>query len=235
MRLIVGPLPPAVYWRRRVVIVGALLVVLLIVVYSCANASDASGRKRVLSPSIGSAPSASRPVSRPPVSPSASVADPGEDTPVDPDPGADGTPGPAESVDQAGTAAGTGPCTDAEMTVTAAADPASAARAVPVKFTLRIKNVATRSCARDVGADLQELYLLDTAKQKVWSSDSCDAVHGTDVRTFRSGDVADFFVTWNGRTNQAGCTNQPFPPAGGYQLVGRLATKLSEPALVTRA
>ncbi|MDT4988542.1 MAG: hypothetical protein QOI74_2636 [Micromonosporaceae bacterium] len=234
MRLIVGPLPPAVYWRRRVVIVGALLVLLLIVVYSCANVSDASGRKRVLSPSIGSSPSASRPASTSPVSPSAGVAGPDADPPIDADPGTDGTPDPAGSADPAGTTAGTGPCTDAEMTVTAAADPASAARAALVKFTLRIKNIAARSCTRDVGADPQELYLQDTAKQKVWSSDSCDPAHGTDVRMFRPGDVAEFYVTWSGRTNQAGCADQPFVAAGGYQLVGRLATKLSEPTLVTR-
>jgi hypothetical protein len=115
------------------------------------------------------------------------------------------------------------------MAVAAVADPASAARATTVKFTLRIKNTSNRSCVRDVGADPQELYLQDAAKVKVWSSDTCDTLHTRDVRTFKPGDEAEFYVVWNGRTNNTGCTNQQPPAAGRYQLVGRLATKLSEP------
>ncbi|HEX7744092.1 MAG TPA: hypothetical protein VF462_02355, partial [Micromonosporaceae bacterium] len=35
MRLTVGPLPPAVYWRRRAVVLGAILLFVLVLMYSC--------------------------------------------------------------------------------------------------------------------------------------------------------------------------------------------------------
>ncbi len=125
---------------------------------------------------------------------------------------------------------GTGPCTDGEIAVTAVPQTSSAARGTFVKFTLRIKNISTRSCTRDVGADAQELFLQDTGKTKVWSSDACDALHGNDVRTFGPGIEFEFFVTWDGKATNGGCANRQPPPAGKYELVGRLATKLSEPA-----
>jgi hypothetical protein len=115
------------------------------------------------------------------------------------------------------------------LAIAAVADPASAPRAAAVKFTLRIKNTSNHTCVRDVGAEPQELYLQDAAKVKVWSSDTCDPLHTIDVRTFKPGDEAEFYVVWNGRTNNTGCTNQQPPAVGRYQLVGRLATKLSDP------
>src|SRR3712207_1808921 len=45
MRMTVGPLPPAVYWRRRALVLGAVLAVLLVLVYSCSSGSnDGDGR-----------------------------------------------------------------------------------------------------------------------------------------------------------------------------------------------
>jgi hypothetical protein len=46
---------------------------------------------------------------------------------------------------------------------------------------------------------------------------------------FRPNDVAEFYVVWNGRTNNGSCDGQP-PAAGTYRLVGRLAGKLSPPS-----
>ena len=40
MRLTVGPLPAAVYWRRRAVVVGAILLFLIVMMYSCANPGE---------------------------------------------------------------------------------------------------------------------------------------------------------------------------------------------------
>ena len=37
MRLTVGPLPSAVYWRRRAVVLGALLLLVIVLVYSCSG------------------------------------------------------------------------------------------------------------------------------------------------------------------------------------------------------
>ncbi|HEV7897637.1 MAG TPA: hypothetical protein VGP31_07335 [Planosporangium sp.] len=117
------------------------------------------------------------------------------------------------------------------MSVTAVTEAATVGQGAYVKFTLRIKNVSNRSCTRDVGADAQELYLQD-ARAKVWSSDACDALHGTDVRTFRPGIEAQFWQVWDGKATSAGCADRKAPPSGRYELIGRLATKLSDPVAV---
>jgi hypothetical protein len=222
MNLTVGPLPPAVYWRRRAVMAGTLLLLVIVLVYSCSGRSgtaQSSGRTAAVpaSKTPTSTPTAS--ASTPVFTPSGAISQP----PGDPDPPASDPPASNQP------AVATGPCTDAEMTVTAIPEVASAARGTFVKLTLRIKNISDRTCTRDVGADAQELYLQDAAKAKIWSSDACDATHGTDVRTFKPAIEAEFFVTWDGRTTTGGCANRPFPAAGKYQLVGRLAAKVGEP------
>jgi hypothetical protein len=108
--------------------------------------------------------------------------------------------------------------------------PASAKLQQPVRITFKIKNISNRACTRDVGADPQELYI-QQGSTKVWSSDACDAAHGTDVRTFDPGVETTFAVLWDGRRTDAGCgSSRPWAVAGSYQVVGRLATKLSDPA-----
>jgi hypothetical protein len=230
MRLTVGPLPPAIYWRRRAAILGILLLIVLLVFYSCSNASGATRKKRVFTPTTGrpSSPTASatQPAYTPPGGGLPSQSQ-GDDPPASPAPDQSNAPVGGSAGDAS---AQIGPCSDGELTLTAVAEPASAARAAFVKFTLRIKNTSSRSCTRDVGADPQELYLQDDAKSKIWSSDACEPLHGTDVRTFKPGDVAEFYVVWNGKATNAGCTNQQPPPTGKYQLVGRLSTKLSDPS-----
>jgi hypothetical protein len=227
MRLTVGPLPPAVYWKRRAAILGILLLLVLLVSYSCSNVSGAARGKRVFTPTTGSPPAPTASATQSAYTPPSGLPSQAQGPPAD------------SGSDQSNTSAGgsttdtstqTGPCTDGEVTLTVAPEPASVARAAFVKFTLSIKNTSTRSCTRDVGADPQELYLQDDAKSKIWSSDACDPVHGSDVRTFKPGDVAQFYVVWNGKATNAGCTNQQPPPAGRYQLVGRLSTKLSDPS-----
>src|SRR5262245_65486520 len=41
MRLTVGPLPPAVYWRRRAVVLGGILIIILMMFYIFGNAGEA--------------------------------------------------------------------------------------------------------------------------------------------------------------------------------------------------
>jgi hypothetical protein len=143
------------------------------------------------------------------------------------DGGASSSPTPAATL----AAVQTGPCTDAEMAITPVPELATARRGAAVKFTLRIRNVSSRTCARDVGADMQELYL-QQGGVKVWSSDACDPRHGNDVLTFGAGHDAAYYVIWNGKSTDQGCANPP-PPAGTYQLVGRLGTRVSDPVNFT--
>src|SRR5690348_2708657 len=73
MKLTVGPLAPAVYWRRRVLVIAGLLVVVLAIVYACrgATASSAEGQ-RPAAVTTGTTPPP-QPTSQPPsISPSPS-------------------------------------------------------------------------------------------------------------------------------------------------------------------
>lgn len=219
MKLTVGPLPPAVYWRRRAVVLGALLVTLFLLVYSCSGAkpSDASNTP-------GAGQLSSQPAGSP--SPTAAVSSTplltptiGTPPPTDPFPGTSESPIPP---------AATGQCTDAEMSVVPVPEAATVRQGLPLKISLKIKNISNRTCTREVGATAQELYI-QQGTTKMWSSDACDALTGSAVRTFPPGLEIEAYVPWNGRATSQGCANRPWAPIGTYQVFGRLATKFSDP------
>lgn len=217
MRLTVGPLPAAVYWRRRAFVLGGLLLTVFVLMYSCSGGAKSAGPGTAAS---GAAtPSASSSLLRPTID--------GSDEPESASAAASAA-GSASAEPSPGSVA----CSDADLSVVAAADATSIAQGAYVKFTLKIKNVSSRTCTRDAGADAQELYLQDAASTKMWTSDACDAPHGTDVRAFPPAIEYAYFVWWNGRTSSTGCTNRPLPAKGTYLLVGRLATKFSEPVQI---
>jgi hypothetical protein len=225
MKLTVGPLPPAVYWRRRVAIAGTLLLLAIGLFYACSNNSGGSPGKNAQRSSAGPTPASPLPTS---ASPSRPGFTPAAGFPVQDGDGGDQQPT-AQATPSEPPAAPSAPCTDAEISVTAVTEAASVPPGSFVRFTLRIKNLSSRPCTRDVGADAQELYLQDAAKTKVWSSDTCDARNGTDVRTFGPGIETEFWQLWDGKASNAGCADRKPPPAGKYELFGRLATKLSGP------
>jgi hypothetical protein len=108
--------------------------------------------------------------------------------------------------------------------------------------TISIKNMSRRTCARDIGADMQELRLIDDAGRLVWSSDDCNANRGRNLQSFAAGRQVSYTLTWNGRRSRTGAgattcvANAPTPDIGSYQLVARLDQKLSTPfALRIRA
>jgi hypothetical protein len=216
MRLTVGPLPAAVYWRRRAFVLGGLLLAVFVLMYSCAGGTAPNG------PRAGSAGSAATPTA------TSSLLTPTIGDSPEPEAAASAAAAPAGSSSPAATAS----CSDAEISVTAAAESTSVAQGSYVKLTLKIKNVSSRTCTRDAGADAQELYLQDAASTKMWSSDACDAPHGTDVRALPPAIEYAYFVWWNGHTSSSGCTSRPLAPKGTYLLVGRLATKFSEPVQI---
>ncbi|MFI5926186.1 hypothetical protein ACIA3K_09365 [Micromonospora sp. NPDC051543] len=245
MRLTVGPLPPAVYWRRRAVVFGAVLLFLIVVLYSCTGSGRSGGHPRAGStPTPTSSPGAVGPVLTPQSgAPSASgsaapsaterSADPDATNATDPGPGATTNDPPPDS------AAGSvddGTCTDAEISVTSAARPSSVQRGAVVDLQLKIKNTSKRTCSRNVGADLQEIFIKAGA-EKVWSSDTCGKVQGSDVQSFTPGFERSYQVGWNGRDTSrcdgAGLAAGPFAPAGTYQVFARVGTKYSEPVKIT--
>src|SRR5262245_40874444 len=152
MRLTVGPLPAAVYWRRRGVVLAGILLVVLGFSYACGGWSKPSAGAGRGGVTASSSPTLLHPIL-----------------------GASATPTPSAT---AFTLPGlTGPCTDEEMTVSAAAAPAQIPYGTPISLTITIRNTSARSCERNIGADVQELRIL-AGGTLVWSSDDCSPNHG---------------------------------------------------------
>lgn len=214
MRLTVGPLPPAVYWRRRAIVLGVLLSVVALIVSKCG--SDPSGA----TDQTGKSTAGSKPA------PTSTLLTPIVDAPASTAPPASG-----------GTSAGpqpTGPCIDDEVVVTASTEGGKTEYAAgeSVKISLLIKNVSGRSCARDVGGAQQELRISQGA-QKVWSSDDCGTAGGSNIQTLGPGqEVSIGVVTWTGRTSTS-CQNRTVVAPGTYQLIGHVGTEWSEPITLT--
>ncbi|MBE1486543.1 hypothetical protein [Plantactinospora soyae] len=243
MRLTVGPLPPAVYWRRRAVVLGAGLLFLIVLLYSCFGPGDKDNTGKGAGSGQSTEPT---PLLTPEVDPSQSGT-PESGAPVEPASSGDPTGEPDGGGDEApvapvgGGQVPTAPppvqneCTDAEMSVIPVPSQTSAQRGEPVSLRIKIKNLSGRTCNRDVGADLQELYLKLGAR-KVWSSDGCSTVRANDVRPFPPSHESTYTIDWNGRESSKcdnGLAAGNYPPAGTYQLFGRLGDKLSEPVRLT--
>ncbi|WP_410814624.1 hypothetical protein [Micromonospora sp. 067-2] len=233
MRLTVGPLPPAVYWRRRVVVLGAGLLFLIVLLYSCTGSGRSEDRPQAgPTPTSAATSGPAGPVLTPQsgAPPASRSADPA---------GGDPSPEITSNAPPPGAAAGSvddGTCTDAEISVISVAQPTSVQRGAVVDLELKIKNTADRTCSRNVGADLQEIFIKSGA-EKIWSSDTCGKVQGSDVQSFTPNFERSYQVGWNGRDTTRCDTNGlaagPFPPAGTYQVFARVGTKLSAPAKIT--
>ncbi|MCI4063097.1 hypothetical protein MRQ36_11110 [Micromonospora sp. R77] len=256
MRLTVGPLPSTVYWRRRAVVLGAGLLFLIVLLYSCNGTERNTGATPQSSSTpttSAAAPEASGSVLTPQSGdPSATPGDsgggPGAGGPGVGGPGAGDTGGgapagggTATSDAPAGPGAPVAPvvddgtCTDAEILVTPVAVPATAQRGTVVNLQLKIKNKSQRTCSRDVGADVQELFIKAGA-EKIWSSDTCGTGKGSDVQSFTPGFERLYELGWNGR-DASRCSNGvaagDFAQIGTYQVFARVGTKLSEPVKLT--
>jgi hypothetical protein len=215
MKLTVGPLPAGVYWRRRAIIGGALLIVVLMLWAQCSGPDPKRTPTSAQSPSTSQTPAAD---------PTPTVQTPTTGDAV--------TSAPASSASSAPAVASTLPvCADADLSLVAAPEQPVQFRGAYLKFTIKIKNISARECTRDLGADFQELYL-QVGALKMWSSDHCDAPHGSQPTTLKPTIEVSFSTTWNGKATNNGCANREVPPAGKYELVGRLDTKLSAPVQV---
>jgi hypothetical protein len=222
MRLTVGPLPASVYWRRRAVVLVGLAMVVLVITYACGgpDPNADAGVNAGNTPATTDTASPTTTLLRPEV-PATTTS----------------TPSPTASAFTLPVPAATGPCTDAELEVVATAAAAEVQRGQPLAVTIRIKNISSRTCNRDIGADMQELRLNDPAsKTTIWSSDDCNPNHGSDDTSFDPGQEQTFTLTWQGRRSRGGdgtpvCDNvTPEPQA--YELVARLDQKYSAPFAV---
>jgi hypothetical protein len=211
MRLTVGPLPAAVYWRRRAVVLVGLAIVVLIVSYTCGGPSSSGAANTA----------ATNPATTTPPHPFVPSSTPSP------------TPSPTPTAFSLITPAASGACTDDEIELTATADQSTVAPGQTVLVTLKVKNISGRTCSRDVGADAQELRLQD-ASGIVWSSDDCNPRHGVDVRSYAPGKQDTFTLAWTGLRSRSGtgapqCSGTLAPDVGVYDLVARLDKKFSAP------
>jgi hypothetical protein len=243
MRSTVGPLPPAVYWRRRAVVLGALLLVVILLFVSCGGDDDGNNRTTGAS---SQAPTPAPAGSAPEDEPSFSDDEPGGPSLPDPSqiqsqpPGAGTATGTGTGADQTGnnanvTAPVDGSCADAEISVIPVPAVTAVKRGSPVVIRLKIRNISTRACTRDLGAGAQELYI-DQGARQYWSSDTCGTDRSTNPQRLQPGAEYEYAVTWNGRQSSkcaAGLAAGPAPIAGQYEIRGRLGTKISEPVVLT--
>jgi hypothetical protein len=243
MRTTVGPLPSAVYWRRRAVVLGAVLLGIIVLFVSCSGDGDDGKTGTGAKSSQFPTPAPASPSESP--DPETSFLDgvPGGNAPSLPAPGDIESPqGTDDGDDDGGSGQNTnvtvpsdGSCADSEMSVVPRAASTTIKRGASVELTLTIENIGQRTCTRDVGAGAQELYI-DRGATVYWSSDTCNADKGQDVRQFAPGDQKVYKVTWNGRQSStcAGTSaNGPNPPPGQFDLRARLGSLISNPAALT--
>src|SRR5688572_15525899 len=147
MRLTVGPLPASVYWRRRLLVLGMVALAVVVIVYSCGG-DPSAGTNAPPGPTATKSVSAS----------ASSIPSP--------------TPTPFTLPGNSPTVVTTGDCTDAEIELTATPNPADPRVGQIATFTLKIKNISSRTCSRNIGSIPQELQLRHDAVV-IWSSDDC--------------------------------------------------------------
>lgn len=228
MRMTVGPLPSTVYWRRRVIVLIGVLLLVVLVAWGCAAAGSStpgagraggSGGRHGAGASTSSSPSVSVPELLPGSTPTAAGPSPaGGPSPSVPTVPANTTPAPH--------------CADSDLTLVPAAVGKVQSGSYP-RLSLTIGSTATHDCTRDIGADQQELRLLQ-GKSRIWSSDDCDPSHGSYLTTFHPGTHVTYTLIWAGTTSTPGCKSpRTTVPPGTYQLLGRVGTKVSDPVNIT--
>ena len=228
MRMTVGPLPPAVYWRRRAIVLAALLAVVVGTVWACDQPAEPTGRHAA--PGRSHRPGGHSGMTDAP--PSGSTSGSASPTPTTSAPAAgsgDGDPVGAAAPPPAADSKPAPHCADDALTVQVR----TAAKRIPMgsspAFYLTIGNDSAAACTRDIGADEQELAIRRDDRT-VWSSDYCDANHGSDVRRFDPGVHVTYRLVWDGRSAGKGCRQaRTMLPRGSYELVGRVGSKHARP------
>jgi hypothetical protein len=203
-------------------VAGVLLVLVLLIVYACGGSSGSGAAGQ---PRANTGPSTDTPDG------SGSVLRPQTGTPLSAEITSAPPPSASNAPAQAPAAQVSDFCADTEIQLTPSVQKIVGG-SFPYQITLKIKNVSDRTCKRDVGADPQELHVIQNG-QTLWSSDSCQKVHGQpDIRTFPPRIEDTFTVGWDGTVGTA-CNNKQTAPPGTYQVVAKLDTKVSDPATFT--
>jgi hypothetical protein len=216
-----------VYWRRRALVLAVLVLVGFVIAYALAGNKGTGPTGPIGSASMATATMTALPTGTPTAGTTSTPATTSTPT-VLPTPGVTT----AQPV--------TGPCTDAEILLTATASPATLQVGQTATFTLAVKNVSQRTCNRNTGSIPQELQLR-RGETVVWSSDECtNATLYNYDQVFTPGFEKRFDIDWHGyrtrtQSGQTNClpvdSNRPGP--GDYTLVARLGGLYSQPVPVT--
>ncbi len=228
----VGELPAGVYWRRRALVLGIALSVAggggwLASSVGSATA-PATPAAAAASPSLG-APSLEQVVPslasvQTPAEAAATTTAPVPEPTPEPTPEPAPAPGPAEGL----------PCADDALAVDVVPEAPQAVVGTKPTFTLVVTNTAAVSCTRSLDAGLREVVLLDAAGARVWGSNDCFPETSSEPRTLAAGEAVSYPVQWGGLTSEPTCTvPRVNPPAGAYQLQGRLDTRVGNPTPLT--
>jgi hypothetical protein len=106
--------------------------------------------------------------------------------------------------------------------------PAAVRAGAGASLQLVVTNTSAVPCVRPLDRGLQEIVLVDGAGHRIWDSNDCAKLSGSDSRTLTPGQPVSFPLAWNGRSSRPGCTGHPVAPAAGkYVLHGRLDTVAS--------
>ena len=219
MNLTVGPLPPAVYWRRRVLVLGAVLALVLLLVAMCGGSGHSN-------PAAVN-PAATTTSTRPSPTPTRSVQ-----APIVGAPGGASSSASPPAAAPSSAAARSDTCSDAEIQLTPSIQKITGGT-YPYQLQLDIKNISNRTCKRDDGANPQEMHIVNSAGQTVWSSDYCQSNPGSNMASFDPNIVASFKLPWDGYAYGPNCAKGAKLGDGAYQLVAKLDTKVSAPVAFT--
>lgn len=190
-----GPLEPGVYWRRRLITFVVVVAAILLLARACG--SDESPDRLGTGASPSSSPSAS-PSVRASASPSAAASS----AAVTRSPG--------------------GPCTKADLRVTASTNAKSYTAGQRPVLQLTVRNVGAVACTRDLGQAARELRVT-SGSTRVWSSDDCAPGGGSEPTLLDPDEAKTFTVAWARRRSAPGCPgNRPLAEPGTYRVVGRL-------------
>lgn len=238
-----GPLPPEIYWRRRALAIAVVVVVVAVIIGLIVWASGGSDSPRNTSASV--APSSQ---AYPSLSPYASdSAVPGSGTAGSGGSGGSGgAPGqvpastnasgvvvPGSTTPSANPTAvpASGLCPDQNISVVLYTDkPTYTVGDKPI-FTIVVTNAGLADCTRDVGKDMQNVTVrsLDGTRY-IWSATDCSPIATVNNQTLKPAQQFRDTIVWSGTTSTPGCkTPRVVAPAGSYQAVGNLGTKVSAP------
>ncbi|MDP9239658.1 MAG: hypothetical protein M3O55_03325 [Actinomycetota bacterium] len=215
MQTTVGPLPPAVYWRRRLVLLG-ILVLAFVMVRACAGGdTSTAGSGKAAKTKNSSAPLGT-------------TDNPYHPIVGSPSPSARPTPSPSPSHKPAVPLPAGAACTDAEILLTATTDARTYRVGAKPQLTMKLTNVGTRPCRRDLGPPATEL-IITSGPAHTWSTDDCEPGGAPVITLLQPRESRTFVIPWSGRRSLPRCAGaRPLATAGTYRLQARLGGLRSE-------